>query len=185
MIGSVPRLVIAGSASGVGKTTTMVALTAALRARGLRVATFKCGPDYLDPTYHVRASGRPCHNLDGWMMGQRAVLATFARNTRDADVALVEGMMGLYDGKDPASEEGSAAQIAKWLGAPVIAVVDASALVRTIAAIGVGLRAFDTALDVAGVFANRVGSRVHLEMLQRASAGHVPVVGGLPGDATR
>jgi cobyrinic acid a,c-diamide synthase len=178
----IPRLVIAGAASGVGKTTTMVALTAALRARGLRVAAFKCGPDYLDPTYHARASGTACHNLDGWMMGRDAVLATFARNTRDADLALVEGMMGLYDGKSPESDEGSAAQLAKWLGAPVIAVVDASALVRTIAAIGVGLRAFDPALDVAGVFANRVGSRGHLDMLVRASREHVPVVGGLPSD---
>ena len=185
MIGSVPRLVIAGSASGVGKTTTMVALTAALRARGLRVATFKCGPDYLDPTYHARASGSACHNLDGWMMGREAVLATFARNTRGADVALVEGMMGLYDGTDPEGEAGSAAEIAKWLGAPVVAVVDASALVRTIAAIGVGLRAFDPALDVAGLFANRVGSRGHLELLVRACKEHVPVVGGLPSDTAR
>ncbi len=101
---TLPRLVIAGTASGVGKTTTMVALTAALRARGLRVATFKCGPDYLDPSYHARASGSACHNLDGWMMGPKAVLATFARNTRDADIALVEGMMGLFDGKDPTRE---------------------------------------------------------------------------------
>jgi cobyrinic acid a,c-diamide synthase len=176
----IPRLVIAGAASGVGKTTTMVALTAALRARGLRVAAFKCGPDYLDPTYHARASGAACHNLDGWMMGRDAVLATFARNTRDADVALVEGMMGLYDGKDPEREDGSAAELAKWLGAPVVAVVDASALVRTIAALGMGLRAFDPALDVAGVFANRVGSRGHLDLLVRASRDHVPVVGGLP-----
>lgn len=185
MIGTVPRLVIAGTSSGVGKTTTMVALTAALRARGLRVATFKCGPDYLDPTYHARASGRACHNLDGWMMGRQAVLATFARHTRDADVALVEGMMGLFDGKDPEGEEGSAAEIAKWLGAPVVAVVDASALVRTIAAIGVGLSAFDPALDVAGLFANRVGSRGHLELLERACADRVPIVGGLPADAAR
>ena len=185
MVARLPRLVIAGVASGVGKTTTMVALTAALRARGLRVATFKCGPDYLDPTYHARASGVACHNLDGWMMGRQGVLATFARNTRDADLALVEGMMGLYDGKSPESEDGSAAQVAKWLGAPVVAVVDASALVRTIAALGVGLRAFDPALDVAGVFANRVGSRGHLEMLERASREHVPVVGGLPSDAAR
>ena len=179
----IPRLVIAGVASGVGKTTTMVALTAALRARGLRVATFKCGPDYLDPTYHARASGGACHNLDGWMMGRDGVLATFARNTRDADLALVEGMMGLYDGKDPESEEGSAAQVAKWLGAPVLAVVDASALVRTIAAIGVGLRAFDPALDVAGLVANRVGSRGHLQMLVSACRDRVPVVAGLPSDA--
>ena len=185
MLARIPRLVIAGTASGVGKTTTMVALTAALRPRGLRVATFKCGPDYLDPSSHARASGNACHNLDGWMMGRQAVLATFARTTRDADVALIEGVMGLFDGKDPEGEEGSAAEIAKWLGAPVLAVVDASAMVRTIAALGVGLRAFDPALDVAGLFANRVGSRGHLDLLVRASKGHVPVVGGLPSDAAR
>ena len=178
----IPRLVIAGAASGVGKTTTLVALATALRARGLRVAAFKCGPDYLDPTYHARATGAVSHNLDGWMMGQEAVLATFARNAHGADVALVEGMMGLFDGASPESDDGSAAQIAKWLAAPVIAVVDASAMVRTIAALGVGLRDFDRALEVAGVFANRVGSRAHLEMLVRASAAHVPVVGGLPSD---
>jgi cobyrinic acid a,c-diamide synthase len=179
----IPRLVIAGAASGVGKTTTMVALASAARARGLRVAAFKCGPDYLDPTYHARATGAVSHNLDGWMMGKEAVLTTFARNAHGADLALIEGMMGLYDGAAPESDEGSAAQIAKWLGAPVIAVVDASAMVRTIAALGVGLRDFDRALDVAGVFANRVGSRGHLDMLVRASAAHVPVVGGLPSDA--
>src|SRR5690242_5977140 len=98
----------------------MVALTAALRARGLRVAAFKCGPDYLDPTYHARATGQPSHNLDGWMMGREAVLATFARVSRGADLALIEGMMGLHDGKSPDGDEGSAAQIAKWLRAPVV-----------------------------------------------------------------
>jgi cobyrinic acid a,c-diamide synthase len=178
----IPRLVIAGAASGVGKTTVMVALTSALRARGLRVAAFKCGPDYLDPTYHARASGGVSHNLDGWMMGKEAVLATFARNAHGADLALVEGMMGLYDGAAPESDDGSAAQIARWLGAPVITVVDASAMVRTIAALGLGLREFDRSLDVAGLFANRVGSRAHLDMLVRASSAHVPVVGGLPSD---
>jgi cobyrinic acid a,c-diamide synthase len=181
----IPRLVIAGVSSGVGKTTTMVALTAALRARGLRVATFKCGPDYLDPSYHTHASGSACHTLDGWMMGREAVLATFARHSRGADLALVEGMMGLYDGKDADGDAGSSAEIARWLGAPVVAVVDASAMVRTLAAIGVGLRAFDPSLEVAGLFANRVGSRGHLELLVRAAAAHVPVVGGLPSDPTR
>ncbi|MCU1280489.1 MAG: cobB, partial [bacterium] len=118
------RLVIAGESSGAGKTTALLALAAALRARGLRVAAFKCGPDYLDPTYHARATGSPSHNLDGWMMGREAVLATFARASRGADVALVEGVMGLYDGASPEGEQGSAAEIAKWLRAPVLAVVD-------------------------------------------------------------
>src|ERR1700759_2365768 len=111
----IPRLVIAGAASGVGKTTTVLALAAALRARGLKVAAFKCGPDYLDPTYHARATGGKSHNLDGWMMGRQAVLATFARPAAAADVALVEGVMGLYDGASPDGEEGSAAEVAKWL----------------------------------------------------------------------
>ena len=180
-----PRLVIAGSASGVGKTTTVLALAAALRARGLRVVAFKCGPDYLDPTYHARATGGTSHNLDGWMMGRAAVLATFARACRDADIALVEGVMGLYDGASPDGEEGSAAEVAKWLGAPVVAVVDAGGMARTLAAVGVGLRAFDPALDLAGLFANRLGSRAHLDLLKRACLQHVPVVGGLPRDAAR
>jgi cobyrinic acid a,c-diamide synthase len=181
----IPRLVIAGAASGVGKTTTVLALAAALRARGLRVAAFKCGPDYLDPTYHARATGGVSHNLDGWMMGRAAVLATFARAVRGADVALIEGVMGLYDGASPDGEEGSAAEIAKWLGAPVVAVVDAGGMARTLAALGVGLRAFDDALDLAGLFANRVGSRGHLDLLKRACRAQVPVVGGLPRDEAR
>src|SRR6185369_13623354 len=109
----VARLVIAGTASGVGKTTVTVGLARALRARGLRVAIFKCGPDYLDPTYHARASDSASHNLDGWMMGREAVLATFARASRGADIALIEGVMGLFDGVSPTGEEGSTAEIAK------------------------------------------------------------------------
>src|SRR5690242_2348456 len=111
----IPRLVIAGVSSGVGKTTDSVGLARALRARGLRVAMFKCGPDYLDPTYHARASDGPSHNLDGWMMGREAVLGTFARASRGADIALIEGVMGLFDGASPTGEEGSTAEIAKWL----------------------------------------------------------------------
>lgn len=177
----IPRLVIAGTASGVGKTTTVVALTRALKARGLRVATFKCGPDYLDPTFHASASGAPCHNLDGWMMGRDAVVGTFTRASRGADVALIEGVMGLFDGASADTDDGSAAQVARWLGAPVLAVVDASGMARTIAAIGHGLATFHPEVRVAGLWANRVGSRGHLELLQRACVGTgTPVVGGLP-----
>ena len=179
----IPRLVIAGTASGVGKTTVMVGLIRALRARGLRVAVFKCGPDYLDPTFHKRAAGRPSHNLDGWMMGREAVLATFARTTRDADVALVEGMMGLFDGASPKDDAGSAAEIAKWLGAPVLLVVDASAMARSIAAVAHGFATLDPALDVAGVIANRVGGRGHLQLLGEAFSRPL-LVGGLPADSS-
>jgi cobyrinic acid a,c-diamide synthase len=178
------RLVVAGVASGVGKTTVMVALTQALRRRGLRVAVFKCGPDYLDPTYHARAAGAACHNLDGWMMGREAVRSTFARASESADVALIEGVMGLYDGASPDSHEGSAAEIARWLDAPVLAVIDASGMARTIAAVAHGLGALDRELKIAGVFANRVGSRGHLDLLKSACAhaGAPPVLGGLPSE---
>ena len=175
------RLVIAGVASGVGKTTVTVAIARALRARGLRVALFKCGPDYLDPTYHARAIEGPTHNLDGWMMGRDAVRATFARAARGADVSLIEGVMGLYDGASPTSEAGSTAEIAKWLDAPVLLAVDAGGMARSIAAIVEGFRDFDPALRLAGAIANRVGSRGHLDLLRQALR-EPPILGGLPCD---
>jgi len=173
----VARLVIGGTSSNVGKTTVTVALARALRARGLRVALFKCGPDYLDPTYHGRAVAAPSHNLDGWMMGREAVLATFSRAARDADVALIEGVMGLFDGASPTGEEGSTAQIAKWLQAPVLLVCDASGMARSVAAIGHGFATFDPELRVTGLVCNRVGSRGHLDLLRKAAASPA-VVGG-------
>jgi len=178
---TIPRLVVGGAASGIGKTSVMVGLARALRERGLKVAVFKCGPDYLDPTYHVRAAGRACHNLDGWMMGRKAVLGTFTRACADADIALIEGMMGLFDGASPISEEGSTAEIAKWLNAPVMLVVDASGIARTLAAIVRGFTEFDRELRVAGVFCNRLGSQGHLKLL-RESVSQPPVLGGLPSD---
>lgn len=180
---SIPRLVIGGAASGIGKTSVMVGLARALRERGMRVAVFKCGPDYLDPTYHVRAAGRACHNLDGWMMGREAVLGTFGRACADADIALIEGMMGLFDGASTISDEGSTAEIAKWLSAPVLLVVDASGIARTLAAIVRGFTEFDRELRIAGVLCNRLGSQGHLDLL-RESVSQPPVLGGLPGDQT-
>jgi len=176
---TMPRLVVAGTASGIGKTSVMVGLTRALRERGLKVAVFKCGPDYLDPTYHVRASGNTCHNLDGWMMGRDAVIGTFARACEGADIALIEGVMGLFDGASPTTEEGSTAEIAKWLDAPVMLVVDVSGMARTVAAIARGVAVFDPELRLAAVFCNRVGSRGHLDILRRALS-DLPVPGGLP-----
>jgi cobyrinic acid a,c-diamide synthase len=116
------------------------------------------------------------------MMGRDAVLATFTRAARGADVALIEGVMGLYDGASPDTEHGSAAEVAKWLDAPVLAVVDGSGVARTLAAVGLGLAQFDPALRLVGLFANRVGSPGHLDLLRAACARHVPVVGGLPVD---
>jgi cobyrinic acid a,c-diamide synthase len=178
---SIPRIVVAGAASGIGKTSVMAGLARALRERGLKVAVFKCGPDYLDPTYHVRAARRACHNLDSWMMGREAVLGTFCRACADADIALIEGMMGLFDGASPVSDEGSTAEIAKWLRAPVMLVVDASGIARTLAAIVRGFIEFDPELRIAGVFCNRLGSQGHLELL-RETVRQPPVLGGLPSN---
>ncbi|WP_438007660.1 cobyrinate a,c-diamide synthase [Sorangium sp. So ce321] len=181
---AIPRLVVAGTASGVGKTTATVAIARALRARGLKVALFKCGPDYLDPTYHARAVAGTSHNLDGWMMGREAVLSTFAAETAGADIALIEGVMGLFDGASPTGEEGSTAEIAKWLEAPVALVVDASGMARSVAALVQGFAGFDPALRVAAVVCNQVGSRGHLDILRQAQRSP-PVLGGLPRDAAQ
>jgi cobyrinic acid a,c-diamide synthase len=176
-----PRLVIAGTASGVGKTTAVVALTRALRATGLKVAVFKCGPDYLDPTYHTRASGSVSQNLDGWMMGKDAVRATFARASQGADIALIEGVMGLFDGASPTGEEGSTAEIAKWLEAPVVLVIDAGGMARSIAAVAQGFASFDPDVRIGAVLANRVGSSGHLDLLRKALKAP-PILGGFPRD---
>jgi cobyrinic acid a,c-diamide synthase len=179
---SMPRLLIAATGSGAGKTTATIALMGALRARGMRVAAFKCGPDYLDPTFHRRATGAFSHNLDGWMMDRASVLATFARAFAGADIAVIEGMMGLFDGAVPTRDEGSSAEIAKWLDAPVLLVVDASGMARTVAAVAHGFSHFDPQLRLAGLICNRVGSRGHLDLLRAASV-EIPVLGGFPNEA--
>jgi cobyrinic acid a,c-diamide synthase len=178
---NIPRIVIAATGSGAGKTTTTVALLGALRARGLRVAAFKCGPDYLDPTYHARVLGKPSQNLDGWMMGRDAVLATFARAAAGADIAVIEGMMGLFDGAVPDRDEGSTAEIAKWLSAPVVLVHDASGVARTISAIACGFAQFDPELSLGGLICNRVGSKGHLDLLTQSRPA-ARVLGGFPSN---
>ncbi len=176
---NIPRVVIAATGSGAGKTTVTVAILAALRARGMRVAAFKCGPDYLDPTYHARVLGAPSQNLDAWMMGRQAVLATLARAAAGADIAVIEGMMGLFDGVAPDRDEGSTAEIAKWLEAPVVLVLDASGIARTVGAVAAGFVRFDPALRLGGLLCNRVGGKGHLDLL-RAVRPEAPIVGGLP-----
>lgn len=176
---NLPRIVIAATASGVGKTTVTVGLIAALRARGLRVSAFKCGPDYLDPTYHARVLGRPSQNLDSWMMGREAIVTTLAHAAQDTDIAVIEGMMGLFDGTTPTSDEGSTAEIAKWLDAPVILVLDASGIARTVCAVAAGFARFDPAIRMAGLICNRVGGQGHLDLLRQARP-EAPVVGGFP-----
>lgn len=154
-------LVVAGAASGVGKTSMTLGLLAALRRRGLRVQAFKVGPDFIDPGLHAVASGRPSYNLDGWLCGRDAVLATVARRAADADLAIVEGVMGCFDGADATGDAGSTAEIARWLDAPVLLVVDVAAQSRSAAATVLGFECFDPTLRLAGVIANRVGGDTH------------------------
>jgi cobyrinic acid a,c-diamide synthase len=180
-----PRIVIAGTHSGVGKTSVTLAVAAALRKRGLAVQTFKVGPDFLDPTYLTTASGRPCYNLDGWMAGSEYVRRLFARASENADISVVEGVMGFYDGADPASSEGSTAEIARWLDAPVLLITDVYGMARSIGAIVKGYAGFEEGLKMAGVIANRSGSEHHARWLadSLASASLPPLVGAIPTDA--
>lgn len=182
--GSAKGFVIAGPSSGVGKTTVTLSLMAALRKRGLTVQPFKCGPDFIDGGHHARVCGRGSRNLDGWMLSAEANRQIFYRNVANADVCVVEGVMGLFDGVDGKSEAGSTAEIAKWLGLPVILVVDASAMARSAAALIHGFESFDPALKVAGVIFDNAGGTAHYQMLSDAvtmSASAVPL-GYLPHD---
>jgi cobyrinic acid a,c-diamide synthase len=154
----------------------------ALIRRGLTVAPFKVGPDYIDPGHHSRITGRVSRNLDGWMLPQDYNRDNFLKNAMGADVAVVEGVMGLFDGYDGKSEAGSTAQMAKWLELPVILVVDARSMARSAAALIQGFERFDGDLDFAGVIFNRVGSAHHLAYLKDALAGNVamPCLGAIP-----
>ncbi len=163
-----PRLVIAGTHSGVGKTTATLAILAALREQGRRVQPFKVGPDFIDPSHHRAATGRPSRTLDGWMLGADMNLSIFAHAAADADMSIIEGMMGLFDGSSPVNDIGSTAELAKQLNAPVLLVVDGSAMARSAAAMVGGYARFDPALRVAGVLFNRVGSGGHYELLKAA-----------------
>nr|WP_320113808.1 cobyrinate a,c-diamide synthase [uncultured Desulfuromonas sp.] len=180
-----PRLVIAGSHSGVGKSSLTLALVAALRQRGLTVQTFKVGPDYLDPGHLSRVSGRPCYNLDGWMCGRDYVTRLFAERSADADIAIIEGVMGLYDGSSPTSLDGSTAQIADWLQAPVALVVNSHGMARSIAALVHGYASFEPDITLAGVIANFCGSDSHATLLTQAlqAANLPPLLGAVPRNA--
>jgi cobyrinic acid a,c-diamide synthase len=167
----IPALVVAGVASGVGKTTFTLGLLEALRQRGLRVQPFKVGPDFIDPGFHALVAGRPSHNLDGWMCSRDYVRATVARQAADADLALIEGVMGCFDGRGATSDEGSTAEVAKWLRAPVVLVLDARAMARSAGAIVLGFERFDPDLDLAGVVFNRVAGETHWNWLREAVAG--------------
>jgi cobyrinic acid a,c-diamide synthase len=179
-----PRIVVAGTHSGVGKTTLASGLMSAFARKGLGVAPFKVGPDFIDPSYHSLATGRPGRNLDAFLSGEDLIPPLFAHGARGADVAIIEGVMGLFDGKSGGGEFASTAHIAKLLKAPVLLVVDASAMARSAAAIVHGYSTFDPELNLAGVILNRIGSPTHERMLREAIAPlGVPVLGVLRRDA--
>ena len=177
-----PKLVIAGTGSGVGKTSLALGLARRLTRQGLRVQTFKVGPDFLDPGYLAMASGRTCYNLDGWMTSREYVRELFARATADADIAIVEGVMGMFDGASPNTLEGSTAEIALWLDAPVLLVVNAHGAARSLAATVQGFARFEPGVRLAGVIANQGGSERHRAWIAESLAGAAapPLVGMLP-----
>ena len=176
---SVPRVVIGAPASGHGKTTVATGLLAAFARRGVPVAPFKVGPDYIDPGYHALAAGRPGRNLDPVMVGEDKIAPLFAHGSQGAEIAIVEGVMGLYDGRTGAGETGSTAHVASLLQAPVILVVDAAAQGRSVAALVHGFRSFGN-VRLAGVILNRVGSDRHEQILRDACEEvGTPVLGAL------
>ena len=171
-----PSLLIAGTHSGVGKTTITLALMATLKKKGLRVQGFKVGPDYIDPSHHTLATGIPSRNLDTWMMGPEACLELFTRAAREADISVIEGVMGLYDGHSDGTGAGSTAHLAKLLGVPVILVLDAKGLGQSAAAMALGYKLLDPEILLAGVILNNVASKTHLEYLKKPVEGQA----GLP-----
>ncbi len=180
-----PRLVVAGVSSGSGKTTVATGVMAALRAAGHRVAAAKAGPDYIDPGYHALATGRHGRNLDSWICGEEVIAALAGRAGDGADLLVVEGVMGLFDGAAGDGPEASTASIARLLDAPVLLVVDASALSGSVAAVVHGYATWDPTCRIAGVVLNRVGSPGHETLLREALLPvGVPVLGALRRDDT-
>ncbi|MBA2393241.1 MAG: cobyrinate a,c-diamide synthase [Ktedonobacteraceae bacterium] len=162
------RLIIAGVASGVGKTTIATGLMAALVAQGLRVQGYKVGPDYIDPTYHRVATGRPSYNLDTWLSSQKMVRQRFEAGMHTADIALIEGVMGLFDGRKGTLDTASTAEVARLLNAPVLLVIDVAHMGQSAAALVAGFRDLDPRVRVAGVLLNRVASPDHEATLRYA-----------------
>ena len=178
-------IVISGTSAGIGKTTLSIGLMAALEQRGLRVQAFKVGPDFNDPLRHERSVNRPSHSLDGTMLTKEYNISTVAKFSSECDVAIVDGLDGLFDGYDPNSENGSTAQMAKWLKAPVILVCDCDSMARSIAAVTRGYQEFDTELTIAGVVFNKVGSLKHAKRLSesmKSSNVNVVMCGAVPKD---
>jgi cobyrinic acid a,c-diamide synthase len=176
------RLILAAPNSGSGKTLLTAGLAGAFKRRGFVVQPFKCGPDYIDSGYHALAAGRECRNLDTWLLSPEQVRMLFGRATADADVAVIEGVMGLFDGFGALDDAGSTADVARLLEGPVILVVDARGMARSAAALVAGFQQFDPRVRIGGVLLNRVGSQRHAELCATAITHHtgLPCFGYLP-----
>lgn len=176
--GRFPRIVIAAPQSGSGKTTIVTGLLAALRKQGLQPQPYKIGPDYIDPGYHEIAAGRKGHNLDSWLVPADKIQDIFCRSAAAADISIIEGVMGLYDGGQNGIS--STAALAKLLQAPVILVLDVKSMGDSAAAIALGFKQYDPAVEIAGVILNRVGSESHRQMIVRALENiDIPVLGAV------
>lgn len=172
-------ILIAGTHSGVGKTTVSMGIMAALSKRNLRVQPYKVGPDYIDPTHHTAICRRPSRNLDTYMMDEEYIRRSIEHSSDDADISVIEGVMGLYDGVD-STEISSSAHVAKVIDAPVILVVNVHGMSRSVGAILKGYSEYDRDVNVAGVVLNKVGSQRHAQMITDALPPEIPVVGALP-----
>lgn len=178
------RLVIAGTGSGVGKTTLTIGLISALKKKGYIVQGFKCGPDYIDPTYHTAVTGRPGRNLDSWMLNQEMVKEIVNRGSEGADISIIEGVMGFYDGHNPMNNNGSTAEISIITESPVVLVVNCASMARSSAAIVKGFQEFLKETNIVGVIANQVGSEGHFQIVKTAieQECRIPVLGYLKMD---
>lgn len=175
------RLVIAGTGSGVGKTTFTIGIMAALQKKGYQVQGFKCGPDYIDPSYHTAVTGRTSRNLDSWMFDHETVKEMLVRASSGADISIIEGVMGFYDGKSPLNDAGSTAEISVITDSPVLLIVNCASMARSVAAIVKGFQILSDTPNIIGVIANQVGSVNHYKIVKAAIEQEcgIPVLGYL------
>jgi len=179
---SIPRILISADRSSAGKTTIAMGLGSLLCKRGIRVQPFKVALDYIDSSYHTELTGRPCRNLDGFLMSDDTILESFSRGVKGAELALIEGVRGLYEGLEATSDVGSTAQIAKLLRCPVVLVINARSITRSAAAIVRGYQEFDRKVNIRGVILNQIGSQAHAQKTIEAIETYtdVKVLGAIP-----
>jgi cobyrinic acid a,c-diamide synthase len=178
----IPRILIAGDRSSAGKTTISIGIMSVLKDMGYKVQPFKVGLDFIDPSYHTEVTGRHSRNLDGYLMSESAVREVFSHAVKGADIAVIEGVRGLFEGLEATSDIGSTAQIAKILKCPVILVINARSITRSTAALVSGYKNFDLEVNVAGVILNNIGGARHGEKARTAveTYTHTPVIGEIP-----